>query len=277
MKSHFPYYQPHVVSRVIKAVLSSVLLVTTLVACDPVDEADRLIYVKPVSASRNVLIEDFTGQRCVNCPTATLEIERLMAQYGGDTVIAVGIHSGPFAKSVKGVPYSLYTAEGDEYFNYWKVESQPKGVVDRLGTSDYPSWGTIVRDELSKTAPLVLQVNVSCDVNFRQMTVTAICQGTDGNTQGKLQLWVIEDGITAFQYMPDGSTNREYVHNHVFRASVNGTWGTDINVVEGVANTNYFDCTLDEAWVPENLWVVGFVYNNHGVCQATKVKVLPSM
>ncbi len=277
MKSHFPYYQPHVVSRVLKAVLSSVLLVTTLVACDPVDEADRLIYVKPVSASRNVLIEDFTGQRCVNCPTATLEIERLMAQYGGDTVIAVGIHSGPFAKSVKGVPYSLYTAEGDEYFNYWKVESQPKGVVDRLGTSDYPSWGTIVRDELSKTAPLVLQVNVSCDVNSRQMTVTAICQGTDGNTQGKLQLWVIEDGITAFQYMPDGSTNREYVHNHVFRASVNGTWGTDINVVEGVANTNYFDCTLDEAWVPENLWVVGFVYNNHGVCQATKVKVLPSM
>lgn len=277
MKSHFPYYQPHVVSRVIKAVLSSVLLVTTLVACDPVDEADRLIYVKPVSASRNVLIEDFTGQRCVNCPTATLEIERLMAQYGGDTVIAVGIHSGPFAKSVKGVPYSLYTAEGDEYFNYWKVESQPKGVVDRLGTSDYPSWGTIVRDELSKTAPLVLQVNVSCDVNSRQMTVTAICQGTDGNTQGKLQLWVIEDGITAFQYMPDGSTNREYVHNHVFRASVNGTWGTDINVVEGVVNTAYFDCTLDEAWVPENLWVVGFVYNNHGVCQATKVKVLPSM
>ena len=277
MKSHFPYYQPHVVSRVIKAVLSSVLLVTTLVACDPVDEADRLIYVKPVSASRNVLIEDFTGQRCVNCPTATLEIERLMAQYGGDTVIAVGIHSGPFAKSVKGVPYSLYTAEGDEYFNYWKVESQPKGVVDRLGTSDYPSWGTIVRDELSKTAPLVLQVNVSCDVNSRQMTVTAICQGTDGNTQGKLQLWVIEDGITAFQYMPDGSTNREYVHNHVFRASVNGTWGTDINVVEGAVNTTYFDCTLDEAWVPENLWVVGFVYNNHGVCQATKVKVLPSM
>ena len=277
MKSHFPYYQPHVVSRVLKAVLSSVLLVTTLVACDPVDEADRLIYVKPVSASRNVLIEDFTGQRCVNCPTATLEIERLMAQYGGDTVIAVGIHSGPFAKSVKGVPYSLYTAEGDEYFNYWKVESQPKGVVDRLGTSDYPSWGTIVRDELSKTAPLVLQVNVSCDVNSRQMTVTANCQGTDGNTQGKLQLWVIEDGITAFQYMPDGSTNREYVHNHVFRASVNGTWGTDINVVEGVANTTYFDCTLDEAWVPENLWVVGFVYNNHGVCQATKVKVLPSM
>ena len=277
MKSHFPYYQPHVVSRVLKAVLSSVLLVTTLVACDPVDEANRLIYVKPVSASRNVLIEDFTGQRCVNCPTATLEIERLMAQYGGDTVIAVGIHSGPFAKSVKGVPYSLYTAEGDEYFNYWKVESQPKGVVDRLGTSDYPSWGTIVRDELSKTAPLVLQVNVSCDVNSRQMTVTAICQGTDGNTQGKLQLWVIEDGITAFQYMPDGSTNREYVHNHVFRASVNGTWGTDINVVEGAVNTTYFDCTLDEAWVPENLWVVGFVYNNHGVCQATKVKVLPSM
>ena len=277
MKSHIPYFLPLVDCKKLMASLPLVLLVTILAACDPVDEADRLIYVKPVSVSRNVLIEDFTGQRCVNCPNATLEIEHLMEQYGGDAVIAVGIHSGPFAKSVKGVPYSLYTAEGDEYFNYWKVESQPKGVVDRMGTSDYPSWGTIVRDELSKTAPLSLQLLVYSDLNSRQIQVTAHCMGTEGRTQGKLQLWIIEDGITAFQYMPDGSTNREYVHNHVFRAPINGTWGTDITVEEGVKKDVTFEYTLDESWVPENLWVVGFVYGDHGVYQATKTKVIAPM
>ena len=75
------------------------------VGCDEVDENDRLIYVKPQAVGRNVLIEDFTGQRCVNCPNASEEIARLQREYGADTVIAVGIHSGPFSKSVRGTPY----------------------------------------------------------------------------------------------------------------------------------------------------------------------------
>ncbi len=270
MRKYFHHIPSFLNVRSLTGAVSSALMALMLVACDPVDEADRLIYVKPVSASRNVLIEDFTGQRCVNCPNATLEIERLMAQYGGDTIIAVGIHSGPFAKSVRGVPYSLYTAEGDEYFNYWKVESQPKGVVDRLGTSDYPSWSTIVRDELSKTAPLNMVLAPYYDAASRKLDVIVTIAGTDGRTQGKLQLWLVEDGIQAFQYMPDGSTNREYIHNHVFRSSINGTWGTDIIIDEGASQEMHFEKTLDEAWVPENMWVVGFVYNDHGVCQATR-------
>ena len=39
-------------------------------ACDNIPEDDRLIYIKPAAVSRAVLIEDFTGQACVNCPAA---------------------------------------------------------------------------------------------------------------------------------------------------------------------------------------------------------------
>ena len=42
------------------------MMIVALMACSHIDEDERLIYVKPVAASRNVLIEDFTGQRCVN-------------------------------------------------------------------------------------------------------------------------------------------------------------------------------------------------------------------
>ena len=253
--------------------LLPLMMIVVLMACDHIDEDERLIYVKPVSVGRRVLIEDFTGQRCVNCPNATDEIEKLMAQYGDDNVIAVGIHSGPFAKSVKGVPYSLYTETGDEYFNYWKVESQPKGVIDRKGTSDYTSWATFVRDELSKTASLELSVFSDYSAGQRVANIMVSTMGTDGNTSGHLQVWLIESGITAFQYMPDGSTNREYVHNHVFRKAVNGTWGTDFSIKEGEIKQDEFNCTIDEGWVPENMEVVVFVYNDGGVCQVAKCQL----
>ena len=61
-----------------------------LTGCDEVSESDRLIYVKPAEVSRAVLIEDFTGQRCINCPNAADEISRLQEEYGEDKVIAVG-------------------------------------------------------------------------------------------------------------------------------------------------------------------------------------------
>ena len=64
-------------------------------ACSHIDEDERLIYVKPAAVQRSVLIEDFTGQRCINCPKASDEIKLLQEQYGEDNVIAVSVHSGP--------------------------------------------------------------------------------------------------------------------------------------------------------------------------------------
>ena len=66
-------------------------------ACDYIDEDDRFIYVEPANVAKRVLIEDFTGQRCVNCPSATETIKQLQDTYGKENVIAVAIHSGPFS------------------------------------------------------------------------------------------------------------------------------------------------------------------------------------
>ena len=258
-----------------RIIISAIVMMAIYVlsSCDTVNEEDRLIYVKPASVARNVLIEDFTGQRCVNCPNATDEIEHLQQFYGADTVIAVGIHSGPFAKTSRGVPYSLYTEEGDEYFNYWRVESQPKGVIDRKGTSEYPTWSSLVREELSFTAPVSLSATTEYTDETRELRVVVNSEGIDGNTTGNLQVWLIENGIVDFQYMPDGSVSREDTHNHVFRRSVNGTWGTAYNITEGQRRDDSFTCTLDEGWKPENMAVVVFVYNNAGVQQVIQIPV----
>lgn len=87
----------------------------SLMACSNIDEDDRFIEVEPVEVAKRVLIEDFTGQRCVNCPNASEMIESLQEQYGAENVIAVGIHSGPFSKTASGRPLSLWTETGDYY------------------------------------------------------------------------------------------------------------------------------------------------------------------
>lgn len=239
-------------------------------ACSHISDDERLIYVKPEAAQRVVLLEDFTGQRCVNCPIGTEVIEQLQEEYG-EAIIAVGIHGGPLGFKGNASTIGLATEMGDEYYNHWQLEYQPVGLVDRHGAVNYTDWIKAVKDELARTAPLDLKVEATSNGSAVDISVEAT--GTDGNTDGKLQVWLLEDGITALQMMPDGTANRDYVHNHVLRASVNGTWGEDIFIKEGETQEKKMTLLLDEVWNTEQLSIVAFVYNDNGVQQATKAKV----
>lgn len=246
----------------------------SLMACSNIDEDDRFIEVEPVEVAKRVLIEDFTGQRCVNCPNASEMIESLQEQYGAENVIAVGIHSGPFSKTVTNQPFLLWTETGDYYFNSWGIDAQPTGVIDRKTVSStYQSWGTIVRDALQASAPLTLDATTSYDEATRTVTINVNAKGVLDVT-GKLQLWLTEDNITNIQYMPDGSINTQYVHNHVFRTAVNGQDGEDFSIAWDEEKTVTSTYVLDEDWKAENMSVVAFVYNNSGVQQVVKVPVV---
>ncbi len=248
----------------------------SLMACSNIDEDDRFIEVEPVEVAKRVLIEDFTGQRCVNCPNASEMIESLQEQYGAENIIAVGIHSGPFSKTASGRPLSLWTETGDYYFNSWNIDAQPTGVIDRKTVSStYQSWGTIVRDALQASAPLTLGATTSYDEATRTVTINVNAKGVLDVT-GKLQLWLIEDNITDMQAMPDGSINNNYVHNHVFRTAVNGQAGEDFSIAWDEEKTVTSTYVLNEDWNAENMSVVAFVYiyNNSGVQQVVKVPVI---
>lgn len=254
-----------------KRLLYLLALSLVLAACDHIADDDRLIYVKPASVKRTVLIEDFTGQRCVNCPKATEVIHQLEEQYP-DGVIAVGIHSGPFARSMTGTRYALGTDEGDEYYSHWRLDRQPVGMVNRLRVSDYTEWTAIVHEQVQLTAPLSIAVSAEIDPTTRQLTMHTSMMGTDGQVQGNLQLWLVEDSIEAFQYLPDNTVNREYIHNHVLRCAINGTWGEPLTLAEGEQKEVGHQLALKEAWNADNLRVVAFVYNDKGVLQAAQAK-----
>ena len=248
-----------------------------MVACDEVSVNDRLIYVEPPQVSRAVLIEDYTGQYCVNCPRATEEIERLIEQYGDSIVIAVAIHSGPFGKS-KGEPSPLYTEVGDMYFNTWGMSAQPIGLIDRLFGStpfSYTDWAGGVNYEVAIEPPVSFLTDIDYDAETRDAAIEVQTIGLDSAlVSGKLQVWLVEDSIDSFQLMPDGSREEHYNHMHVFRASVNDPWGDALSVSHGQVAVKNYELKLDPAWVPEHCSVVTFLYDDSGVHQVAKKKLI---
>ena len=246
-------------------------------ACNDVAEADRFIYVKPADVKRCVLIEDFTAQRCVNCPTAASAIETLQAAYSSDTVIAVGLYCGDLCKLPNGKPYPLYNETANWYYEQRGKPSQPALLVDRQNMLNNTSMlGTYVTNKLQQEPSLLLKASCAYDEASRNVDITVNAEGL-ADVNGNLQVWLVEDGITSFQLMPDGSSNPNYVHNHVFRATVNGQEGDAVSFVSGENVVKEYSYTLKEDWLPKNVSVVTFVYDGSGVQQAAKVKVIPTL
>ena len=261
----------------INAIILTILTLLLITSCDNVSLDERLEYVEPPEVGRAVLIEDFTGQYCVNCPRATEEIERLIAEYGDSVVIPVAIHSGPFSKR-NGEFTPLYTEVGDLYFNKWNLSSQPVGLVDRLYGSmpfNYTDWGAGVNYEIAYKAPVSFITAIDYDDVTRNASIEVQTIGLDSaRVSGKLQVWLVEDSIDSFQLMPDGSTAEHYNHMHVFRASVNDPWGDDVSVGRGEVAVKNYNLAMDPAWVPEHCAVIIFLYDENGVHQVSKKKMI---
>ncbi len=279
----------YIYNKVWKATLplSLFLLAFLLGACDHIAENEQLIKIekvlpptpevdpenpedKPTATSRNILLEDFTGQKCPNCPKGTEIIEQLQEAYG-ERIIAVAIHGGELGFKGNATTIGLATDLGDEYYNHWKLTYQPVGLIDRGEAINYTDWATAVYNELGFVSEIMMELETTLQENTINIKVSETALG--GNYQGKIQVWVLEDGIVAQQKMPDSSLNKEYIHNHVFRAAVNGPWGEDVTIGRQETQTQSYSQTIDAAWNKANLSIVAFVYNGDGVEQAIKLRI----
>lgn len=262
-----------------------------LTACDNVDEGERFegpLDLEEVLAKseKNVLIEDFTGQRCTNCPNAAQKIHEFQEQYGKDRVIAVAIHGGGFGvdeikPNGQPNPNGLANETGKDYYNRWNIKAQPKGLVDRSsgtdGGLDLDLWQGAVVTRFLNALTLKADVEVArvnYDAATRKLALEVKVEGKT-SVAGNLQVWLTESNIVKLQAMPDGTNNRNYVHNHVFRASVNAPYGDPMTLDADQEQIKTYEFTLKEGWVPEEMAIVAFLYNStDGVIQVTEAPVL---
>lgn len=218
------------------------------------------------SLVQKVLVEDYTGHNCPNCPDAATEADNLKAIYG-DQVVVVAVHAGFFAQPTSSLPTDFRTTAGEAMNSFFGFLSYPSGMVNRIGypgqhVLNFQAWPPAVADALLQT-PLV-DLNIEAD--FTGNTITAdveVIYQTDLDGDYALVLWITEDGIIAPQ--KNGvETIPDYEHNHVLRTSLNSTWGDTISSgpveVLNPYNKSY-STSWNAEWNEQNCHVVAFLYD----------------
>ncbi|MCM1370224.1 MAG: Omp28 family outer membrane lipoprotein [Candidatus Amulumruptor caecigallinarius] len=263
-----------------------------LTACDDVKEGDRYIDMGTVTAERAVLLEDFTGQECLNCPIAHETIDGLIEQYGADHVVAVSIHSGPLSIYINRTNFEtgfigLMNRQGETIKNSYGISSFPMGVINFGSPTTYDNWATEVRNAIAIPTDIKLNLEASYTPDekdgengyFGTINMKAsILAGEAKNVN--VQFWIVEDGIQARQKLPDGSYNEKYVHNNVFRAQVfDSMEGNSVTLTKNMAMdvtgniVTHWD--KKEHWELENLGVIAIVSDASGVLQVKRVPLFP--
>ena len=252
-------------------------------ACDSVGEYDRYVPLPEMDdVERVVLLQDFTGQNCINCPSAHEIMELLMEQYGTN-LICVSVHAGDLAIPVSRTRFTddgyqaaslgLKTDEGDEYNNAASVAHWPMGTVDGGPAVDPDQWSASIRSQLSKDP--AAKIEIEAQLVDGKILITSDLLASS-NFSGKYTLWVVESNLVGRQRGESGNQN-DYVHNHVFRTSVNGTWGEEITLEEGMRRELSHSIDLryndSERWNPANISIVGFISDGAGVQQAAECKL----
>lgn len=260
--------------RILTPLAALLLSAFALISCSDISESDRLAYVRPADVRRTVLIEDFTGQRCVWCPDGNDAISQLEQQYGDSVIISVAIHSGPLGFRGNARTIGLATDLGDTYYYHYGVESQPSAQINRRALSPLVSdWPARIRSALEQPARLSISLSTAFDSLSRVSTINIGLLPLDSAVSGRLQIWLTEDSLTALQMMPDGSANPGYIHNHVLRAAVNGVWGDTISIAPAQERHLTYSYTLPQEYNARQCRFVVFVYNNDGVLQAARSPV----
>lgn len=209
------------------------ILLFALIACDDVAPAHRWkADPAPVLPRRTVLLIDYTGQRCNNCPAAAELLRTLTAGAAGARILPVSVHGGALALSADRHPAGLATPDADALTRAARVGTWPAGAVDRLGAPLLrpAEWSATLADRLilpPDTAALAGLAGLRADYRPDDRALRYALPLVDLRTAARasavplrLHLWLVEDSIAAPQTLADGTESDTYVHRHVFRRAL---------------------------------------------------------
>jgi hypothetical protein len=264
-------------------VLLSFMALTT--SCDKIDEP----YMNtggggPVSDTvRKVLLEDFTGHSCVNCPAAHAIIEGLQVVYP-ERIIPVVIHTGFFAKP-KAAPYDydFRTADGDAIGTEFGAITAPlpKGMVNRInnggyliGPAAYATAVSLVLDSLPEMPDIFIEITSSYNSTDSTISVEVKMTSLVNMPAGKynVSVMVLESNIIEAQKNTSPNINNgqdimDYNHKDVLRGAINTPWGeefADAALSSNQTFTKSYNYKIGKDWKPDDLKIVAFVYYADG-------------
>ena len=253
------------------------------------------------NTNRNVLIEDFTGHKCVFCPAAA-DLAHQLHEANPSRVYIASIHAGPDGigdfQSVsppdypldftnpQGVEIGLYFGENDEGF-----PGNPRGAVNRFNNGTIfqspTQWTSMVNDQLSSNN---LKVNIQSELNYYEQTKGAFLHveldPIDASVTEKLGIvvYLLEDSLVGDQKMSDNSHNSSYIHRDIHRGNLNGnSFGRPVSSDDLNGDKYYFNYSfivpdqLDEQYNASNMHLLIYAFNTESweIYQVIKQKITP--
>jgi thiol-disulfide isomerase/thioredoxin len=236
-----------------------ILLIAIPLLWSSCDTIDGSYLENPDALTSDVIIFEFTGMNCPNCPMGHKKIDQLNELYG-HKIHPIAIHCGVFAVPDIDLPVDYRTKAGDDIYEELLPENFPSGVVNNMVYDSIVSpttWASKVASNGSKL-PFVI-INVETSIDDSKISIHLEVHPIEKLTGNyKLCAYLTEDGVIGKQL--DGSELiTDYVHNHMLRAAFGDTWGKTIQLSEDID----FDTELDikTEWNRNNLHVVPFILN----------------
>ncbi len=240
----------------------------------------------PVETTRKVLLEEFTGHKCVNCPTAHEVAAEIYEEYDAKVII-LAFHAGYYSQPDPsgGFPADYRTPEGDKLNGDFGVQTVPVALINRSddgGLKYMDSWREEVAKELAKEADAKIGLSVDFQNGNKKIVAdvdVTFLKEIEGNYN--LCVFVTESGMISPQKNNNeeigGDEIEDYEHKHVMRGSMNGAYGVTINSDPVTIATPYkFNYTYDvnADYNMDNMSVIAFIINQETkeVIQVEEVK-----
>lgn len=226
--------------------------------------------IDTASVYRKILIEDFTAHKCTNCPDGHAILHDMINVYH-DTLVAVALHIGSLAAPSASFPTDFRTTEGNTIETDFGPFNPPCAMVNRVQYNgeyslDKDLWQTTVQGvDRSKRIAAIQIINEFDAANQRLATHTKTTIIDNYPNPVQLSLYITEDGIIAPQKV-GMTTDTLYVHNHVLRGSMNGTYGVRISenghVNKGEAYTKSYQMNFGgKNWNFANCKVIAILHD----------------
>lgn len=217
-------------------------------------------------SGKTVLIKDFTGARCNNCPAAAEYAHNLQHQLGDDRVFVMSVHAGYLAQPVGQFPDFL-TEDGTLWYN--NNESNPLFSVDHVALTNgntlyVEQLDSPVNEAVAEEQSFEIKVTSHYDETTRQLNVeTESYALKEMNGEFYITVCLVEDHIVGWQIFPSG-IDKEYDFRNVFRGTLNGAGG----VAFGFSHYDEMDLEsfsysiyLDETYNADECYLYVYVYD----------------
>ena len=253
-------------------ILLPVLLLCSwiITSCDKLDPPYAAVKTQYDTTNKPfVLLEEYTGHKCNNCPLATQKAHKLADYYAG-RVIVMEVHATNLADPDPKYTLDLRTPEGAQWCTDFSIGYVPRALVNRTPVGgSYPvnsdQWAAAIELQMLKAVKTGISARSTYNNDTKEITadVTVRFRRKLSSSAG-INLYILEDSIVGLQSNKDTAAGptpeiNPYYFNETFRASMNGTYGeqltASVDTTITYTYTKKFTVTNND-WDPTQLWLV---------------------